>query len=344
MASASKQTVFGFGTNLDWRPTQFVKVFPWNRVCSICGLVPSVVAMLPCCSCILCLPCYNRDAYDTNRCPLDGELFQENDVVWSTFTKDTILKRRIRCWNADNGCKAKDVASAVLEHFTNDCEFHTVSCPSCRGKFLHQDVSNHMASVCTARSPLKRKPRRSPRANESSDVMAALKKISSDNVLLKKQLESLERRITCDSDSARKVSCSVADKTVKAALEGTSSTGRSCSESECMLKVSSQVRDVLAENERNTRAFITQECNRIMKTLTEKFKEASSMGDADPLSRTLLLSDLSESIDDCLKRLDGEEALTRQDAARIVSPLAISSLAGASGALNVAVPPALRRR
>lgn len=273
MASASKQTVFGYGTNLDWRPTQFVNVFSWKRVCSICGLVPSTVAMLPCCFCVLCLPCYNRDAFDSNRCPLDGELFQEKNVVWSTFAKETVLNRRIRCWNADNGCETEGVASAMLEHFANDCNFHAVSCSSCRGKFLHQDIANHVVSVCTARSPVKRNPRHRPQGNESSDVMAELKKISSENSLMKKQLESLERRIISDSDSTRKVSSSLVDKTVATACEnGTSSTGRSCSESEFVREGLSQIRHFLAENELGTKAFITQECNRIVESLTEKLK------------------------------------------------------------------------
>lgn len=145
MALSSKQTVFGFGSCLDWRPTSFVSAFPPIMVCNACGLVPPDLATLPCLHWI-CEQCYKRGGNGGSlRCPLDKEIFKEKYVVWSSrIDRDKLLNRRLRCWNADNGCSAEGVASAMLEHFTNACRFHAVSCPSCRGEVLHVQFADHL--------------------------------------------------------------------------------------------------------------------------------------------------------------------------------------------------------
>ncbi|KAL1424940.1 hypothetical protein MTO96_019800 [Rhipicephalus appendiculatus] len=113
MATASTHTVFGFDCALDWRPTSFVEAIPSSYVCSACELVPRVMTMLPC-SHKLCPQCCIHVGRRINHCPLDKKAFDEKDVSFSTLRTESILSRRVRCWNAEHGCGAEDAASAML--------------------------------------------------------------------------------------------------------------------------------------------------------------------------------------------------------------------------------------
>ncbi|XP_070384335.1 serine-rich adhesin for platelets-like [Dermacentor albipictus] len=148
METSSTQTVFGFGCGLDWRPTSFVEAIASAHVCSACKLVPRVLAALPCHH-RLCPQCYVHDGKQLNRCPRDKRAFDQKDVVLSTFSAESILSRKVRCWNAENGCDAEDAASAMLEHFCNDCRFHAVSCRTCGSTLLHREVTSHLESCCS---------------------------------------------------------------------------------------------------------------------------------------------------------------------------------------------------
>ncbi|XP_050041661.1 uncharacterized protein [Dermacentor andersoni] len=157
MAPFSKQTVFGFGCCLDWRPTSFVAELPSIMVCNACGLVPPMLATLPCIH-LICAQCYERTGTGSNRCPLDRETFEEKHVVWSSrMDRERLLRRRVRCWNADNGCYAEGVASEMLEHFTRTCRFHVVSCARCRGEVLHVALADHL-EWCSSQSASAEQP------------------------------------------------------------------------------------------------------------------------------------------------------------------------------------------
>ncbi|KAH9359671.1 hypothetical protein HPB48_007980 [Haemaphysalis longicornis] len=146
MAPGDTHAVFGFDCGLDWRPTVFVNGISPNRVCSACGLVPSSIALLPCRH-VLCQPCHDRCQ---GRCCLGGEDIVRDDVVWSTFAAESILGRKIQCWNAAKGCNVSGLASEVLDHFYKECQHHTVPCPRCRQTVFHKDIVNHIRSgSCT---------------------------------------------------------------------------------------------------------------------------------------------------------------------------------------------------
>ncbi|KAH9384373.1 hypothetical protein HPB48_026380 [Haemaphysalis longicornis] len=94
-AAGVKYTVFGFDSRIDWKPTVFVDGIPQNIVCSACGLVSAVTALLPCHH-LLCSRCYDAGCDgERNRCPLDKDVCQSEDVVWSTFTKEKLLGRKV---------------------------------------------------------------------------------------------------------------------------------------------------------------------------------------------------------------------------------------------------------
>ncbi|XP_077561348.1 TNF receptor-associated factor 6-like [Haemaphysalis longicornis] len=151
MALSKTYTVCGFGPGLDWRPTYFVDGIASNRVCSACGLVRSATALLPCRH-VLCRPCYESCVAEHNRCPLDKEPLEKDDVVWSTLSKDRLLKREIWCWNECYGCDAVGPASEILEHFNDDCEFHRVICPQCGFGIPKTDIVDHHESASCAKN------------------------------------------------------------------------------------------------------------------------------------------------------------------------------------------------
>lgn len=145
MSATGAYTVFGFGCGLDWKPTVFVNGVPPTRVCGACGLVPPSTATLPCRH-VLCQSCYDRSADKHKRCPMDKEPFQGEDVVWSSFALDSLLARKIQCWNASRGCDAVGPASDILEHFGNECQYQPVTCVCCKKSLIHKDVVDHLES------------------------------------------------------------------------------------------------------------------------------------------------------------------------------------------------------
>uniref|UniRef100_G3MTM0 RING-type domain-containing protein n=1 Tax=Amblyomma maculatum TaxID=34609 RepID=G3MTM0_AMBMU len=93
-------TLVGFSKELDWRPLQFVKPLPPNRVCSACGLVRPKTVFLPC-SHTLCLSCYDQCTEENlHACPLDGYECHDEDVISVDFTADELFKREVT-WYAE---------------------------------------------------------------------------------------------------------------------------------------------------------------------------------------------------------------------------------------------------
>ncbi|XP_077489290.1 uncharacterized protein LOC144100131 [Amblyomma americanum] len=199
MAPASAQTVFGFGTGLDWRPTCFVNPFPPSRVCSVCGPVPSSAAMLACRQ-LLCQSCYDGVGAKRSHCPLDKEPFQEDDVAWTAIGRESVLNRKVRCWNAEHGCDNEGMASAMLEHFTNACQFHAVSCPRCSEEVLHRDIAEHLECDCVSSRP-QEQPLDDNFANAFMEVKEALGKILEGNASVRRKLDSFEDRLRPEAGS-----------------------------------------------------------------------------------------------------------------------------------------------
>ncbi|KAL3235419.1 hypothetical protein MRX96_022410 [Rhipicephalus microplus] len=196
MASTFTHTLFGFDCGLDWRPTAFVKPIPSTRMCNACGLVPAKAVTLPCRH-LLCLSCYCRNGSKRDRCPLDGAVFQDEDVATSVFSKESVFSRTVRCWNAPHGCDVADLAPAMMEHFATACRFHVVRCSKCYGEFLHADLADHLRS-CRASSPGTGQPSGDNLINAFSELKVALKKISEANDSMKARLEYIEPLLTSE--------------------------------------------------------------------------------------------------------------------------------------------------
>ncbi|XP_049512260.1 RING finger protein 151 [Dermacentor silvarum] len=195
MESTSKHTVFGFNYGLDWRPTSFVEAISADCVCSVCGLVPRMSAALPC-GHLLCLQCYDHNGSRLNSCPLDKKFVDAEGVVFSTLSAESILRLKVRCWNADNGCDAEDAAVAMLEHFFNDCQFHAVSCRTCGIRVLRRDVVNHVTNSCPDPSS-----RQSPDEHPFLSVLEVeevLKQIADETVTTKPWHQLFEEQLRRD--------------------------------------------------------------------------------------------------------------------------------------------------
>ncbi|XP_077546102.1 TNF receptor-associated factor 3-like isoform X1 [Haemaphysalis longicornis] len=143
-AAGVKFTVFGFDSRIDWKPTVFVDGIPQNRVCSACGLVSAATALLPCHH-LLCSRCYDAGGDgERNRCPLDKVVCQSEDVVWSTFTEEKLLGRKIRCWNSDSGCDVVGAVVEVVDHFEKCCQYHAVTCHRCKQSMVYKELLGHL--------------------------------------------------------------------------------------------------------------------------------------------------------------------------------------------------------
>ncbi|KAL1428048.1 hypothetical protein MTO96_000385 [Rhipicephalus appendiculatus] len=190
MASACAQSVLGFGAHIDRRPTIFVPELPSGKVCSLCDLFSAASFRLPCRH-VLCEACYRHNSQIGSHCPLDKQAFTQEEVVPSIIRKNAILKHWIRCWNAGNGCDAEGFIGVMMDHFVQDCMFHTVNCRTCGEKMLHRELPSHTASGCaTACSPEK--------SGSFLDAKEMLEKMSRENASLQRELVSLETRAAYD--------------------------------------------------------------------------------------------------------------------------------------------------
>ncbi|XP_065284359.1 uncharacterized protein [Dermacentor albipictus] len=89
-----RYTLVGFSKELDRRSLHFVEPIPANRICKVCSLVPRMTAFLPCLH-VVCKTCYEQcQLNDDNFCPLDGNMFREDDVDWRDFPADVLLRRQ----------------------------------------------------------------------------------------------------------------------------------------------------------------------------------------------------------------------------------------------------------
>ncbi|XP_049511999.1 TNF receptor-associated factor 6-like isoform X1 [Dermacentor silvarum] len=200
--TSSRYTLVGFSDELDWRPVRFVKPVPQNRICSTCGLVRILTALLPC-GHVLCNSCYEHCALDRGPvCPLDSSPYHEEDVEWRNFPAENILQREVKCWNEETGCEAVIPASEIGEHFRKKCGQHSVSCPKCSATVLCRNVCEHIASDCSTTFSATREEERTNVAElkESFDEAVAgirteLQRILADNDAQREMLHDVNHGI-----------------------------------------------------------------------------------------------------------------------------------------------------
>lgn len=333
MALARTYTVFGYATGLDWRPTAFVIPFHPTRLCSACGLVPPATAMLPCRH-QLCQPCFDRvDSSGRKSCPIDNESFRNEDVVWSAYNKDSVLKRQVRCWNAANGCDAEDIASAILVHFTSGCRFHTRKCPTCGDSVLHRYFLDHLGSGCLPQSGGGDQSLSENSANALMEVKDALRKLSEENASLQTRLYSFEERLSVNFD-----------RTMTTVLEQTRDTCRSQFANH-LNGVSALITAQQAENERCARHAIASEYRNNLTCLNATIKEALVEGrghndvDCEYRSADQVTSGITREIQKFTKNLSTHPTLSGKDASKAFELLAAAAFGDMNNALAESTPP-----
>ncbi|KAL1479824.1 hypothetical protein MTO96_051551 [Rhipicephalus appendiculatus] len=140
----------GFASGLDWRPIGFKQRLQTTRVCSLCGIVPHNIAVLPCTH-FLCESCLNgsANAEGLHACPLDKSSFEVgSDVSWITFHQKHMERLLVSCWNAKYGCNFTGPAGELLGHFEKHCSFHAITCSRCPDTVLRKDLPKHYESGC----------------------------------------------------------------------------------------------------------------------------------------------------------------------------------------------------
>nr|XP_050030258.1 uncharacterized protein LOC126526381 [Dermacentor andersoni] len=135
---------------VNWRPTRFVDEVPSSRACGLCRMIPKRTVLLPC-GHALCQSCHAGSLEGSfQQCPLDQVQFEEAECVGCEFPRRTANTMKVYCWNEAHGCEYTGTMDRMLEHYENECTFHTVDCLRCGEGVQHRDLATHYAAGCSA--------------------------------------------------------------------------------------------------------------------------------------------------------------------------------------------------
>lgn len=118
----------GFDGFLERRRVAFIEPLPATRVCSSCGLVPSQSALLPC-GHVLCLICKGLTVKEV-KCPLDGRVFADTQVVSLSFRQSDLEQLHVRCIAGGEHCSFAGKLSDLECHLAH-CSQDEVKCCRC---------------------------------------------------------------------------------------------------------------------------------------------------------------------------------------------------------------------
>nr|XP_054923504.1 uncharacterized protein LOC129383188 [Dermacentor andersoni] len=135
---------------VNWRPTRLVDEVANSRVCSLCRMIPERPVLLPC-GHALCQSCHAASLEGgCEQCPLDQVQFEKAECVGCEFPSRTANTVKAYCWNEAHGCEYTGTMNRMLEHFENECTFHTVECLRCGEGVKHRELATHYAAGCSA--------------------------------------------------------------------------------------------------------------------------------------------------------------------------------------------------
>ncbi|KAH7975053.1 hypothetical protein HPB49_022987 [Dermacentor silvarum] len=133
---------------VNWRPTRFVDEVPSSRVCGLCRMIPKRMVLLPC-GHALCQSCYAAISQGGDgRCSLDQEPFEEAECHGVDFPARKASSLKVYCWNEAHGCEYTGTMDRMLEHYENECTFHSVECLRCGERVQHSDLPSHYVAGC----------------------------------------------------------------------------------------------------------------------------------------------------------------------------------------------------
>ncbi|XP_077495895.1 uncharacterized protein LOC144106822 [Amblyomma americanum] len=145
----------GFHELLSWCTIYFKETLPKTKVCRLCGVVPSLVFLLPCRHGV-CDFCKTLALKGTPKCPIDGERFKETDVLKLECSLGDLTERDVYCPNNTGsraGCAFSGKLLDLSKHLSEDCVHAQVHCPQCGEGFARRNIMNHHSRCEAARSP-----------------------------------------------------------------------------------------------------------------------------------------------------------------------------------------------
>nr|XP_054927818.1 uncharacterized protein LOC129385296 [Dermacentor andersoni] len=184
-------------SGVNWRPTRFLDEVPSSRVCSLCRMIPKRTVLLPC-GHALCQSCHAASLEGgVGRCPLDREPFEEEECVGYVFPTRKANAVKVYCWNEAHGCEYTGTMDHMLQHYENECTFHTVDCLRCGEKVQHKDLPTHYAAGCRAGVPSAITESSEHTALTLADVKAMLGCLNHDQLLpvIQSQLHNLTEQV-----------------------------------------------------------------------------------------------------------------------------------------------------
>nr|XP_050029978.1 uncharacterized protein LOC126526015 [Dermacentor andersoni]XP_050038084.2 uncharacterized protein LOC129380138 [Dermacentor andersoni] len=135
---------------VNWRPTRLFDEVPNSRVCSLCRMIPKQMLLLPC-GHALCQSCHAASLEGgVGQCPLDREPFEEAECFGYEFPTRKANAVKAYCWNEAHGCEYTGTMDRMLEHYENECTFHTVECERCGEGVKHRELATHYVDGCRA--------------------------------------------------------------------------------------------------------------------------------------------------------------------------------------------------
>ncbi|EEC14955.1 uncharacterized protein LOC120848625 [Ixodes scapularis] len=139
----------GFSSFLDWKSLEFQKPLPKVMICSLCG-VASRSTVLADCEHTFCKECYVYRVLDQGhpRCPFHQKDIDLDNVQTFVFTERDANNNPVRCLNAHNGCGYLGPLCSLEDHYLKDCNFHKVTCISCKLPVLRMEMLDHIANRC----------------------------------------------------------------------------------------------------------------------------------------------------------------------------------------------------
>ncbi|XP_075525293.1 uncharacterized protein LOC142557379 [Dermacentor variabilis] len=136
-------------SGINWRPMRFVDEVPSSRVCGLCRMIPKRMVLLPC-SHALCQSCHAASLEGAvGQCPLDRDAFEVEECVGYEFPARKANTVKVYCWNEAHGCEYTGTMDRMLEHYENECTFHTVECLRCGEGVQHKDLRTHYVAECS---------------------------------------------------------------------------------------------------------------------------------------------------------------------------------------------------
>ncbi|XP_070376837.1 uncharacterized protein [Dermacentor albipictus] len=164
-------------SGVNWRPTRLFDEVPNSRVCSLCRMIPKRTVLLPC-GHALCQSCHAATLEGgVGQCPLDREAFEEAECVGYEFPARKANAVKVYCWNEAHGCEYTGTMDRMLEHYENECTFHTVECLRCGEGVQHRDLPTHYAAGCSAGVSTAITESSQPTAVTLEDLNAALEDV-----------------------------------------------------------------------------------------------------------------------------------------------------------------------